>query len=123
MAYFTQEKKAAKSPAIKQLAKEYNVKVSLGVANYSTFVANINSGAIDFIGESSYNMGDGYIQVNQYTIDDRFTGKSKEFLNKLFSIMNEGNHNRSDVQRDYFDVGFYININVGRWNKPYKLIA
>ena len=33
----------------------------------------------------------------------------------------EQNHNNSDVQTDYFDVGWYIEINVGDWEKPYKL--
>jgi hypothetical protein len=35
--------------------------------------------------------------------------------------MNQGNWNRSDVQTDYFDVGWYCDINVGSWNKPYVL--
>jgi hypothetical protein len=33
--------------------------------------------------------------------------------------MNAGNHNNSDVQSDYFDVGWYIDVNIGKWNKPY----
>jgi hypothetical protein len=123
MGNFTQANKEAKAPAINQLAKEYGVKVSLGVKNCSTFVANINSGVVDFVGESSYTTGDGYIQVSQYNITERFTGTSKEFLLKLLAIMNQNNYDRSDVMTDYFDVGFYININIGRWNKPYKLTA
>jgi hypothetical protein len=33
-----------------------------------------------------------------------------------------GNHDRSDIQSDYFDVGWYVDINIGRWNKPYALV-
>jgi hypothetical protein len=34
-----------------------------------------------------------------------------------------GNHDRSDSMTDYFDVGWYISINVGKWNKPYEMTA
>ena len=89
MGHFTQANKEAKAPAINQLAKEYGVKVSLGVKNCSTFVANINSGVVDFVGESSYTTGDGYIQVSQYNITERFTGTSKEFLLKTTPLLDE----------------------------------
>jgi hypothetical protein len=32
-----------------------------------------------------------------------------------------GNHNRSDIMSDYHDVGWYVDINIGQWNKPYIL--
>jgi hypothetical protein len=35
--------------------------------------------------------------------------------------MNVGNHDRSDIQSDYFDVGWYVDVNVGAWNQPYEL--
>jgi hypothetical protein len=36
--------------------------------------------------------------------------------------MNAGNWDKSDIQTDYFDVGWYIDVNVGRWDKPYALV-
>ena len=32
-----------------------------------------------------------------------------------------GNHNESDSQTDYFNVGWYIDIGIGRWDKPYQV--
>jgi hypothetical protein len=32
------------------------------------------------------------------------------------------NHDNSDIMTDYFDVGWYLNINVGGWNKPYTVV-
>ena len=32
-----------------------------------------------------------------------------------------GNHNNSDISTDYFDVGWYIDINIGKWDKPYEV--
>jgi hypothetical protein len=34
-----------------------------------------------------------------------------------------GNHDKSDVMTDYFNVGWYIDINIGKWDKPYKVAA
>ena len=123
MAYFNQERKAALSPAIKKLCKEYGVKATLSVNNHSTFVVNISAGALDFFGDCNVKRSDDYISVNPYWYQDHFTGKSLEFLTKLIPLMMIGNHNRSDVMTDYFDVGWYIDINIGRWNKPYQLTA
>ena len=33
------------------------------------------------------------------------------------------NHDNSDAQIDYFDVGYYTHWSVGRWNKPFVKTA
>ena len=114
MAYFNQEMKKKIAPKIKALLKEYGMKGSLAVENYSTVVLNLQKGEIDF--------GTEYAQVNHYYIGDRYSGKAKEFLEKAVVILNDGNYDNSDVQTDYFDRGWYIGVNVGRWDKPYVLI-
>lgn len=122
MAYMNQEKKARLAPAIKAVLKKYNMKGSIAVSNYSTLVVNIKSGPLDIIADanrdSQYTVRD-YLQVNQYSIDSHYTGKVKNFLLELRDAMMDGNHDRSDIQTDYFDVGWWIDINVGQWNKPY----
>jgi hypothetical protein len=37
--------------------------------------------------------------------------------------MNDGNYDNSDIQSDYFSVGWYIDVNVGKWDKPYTVEA
>ena len=44
---------------------------------------------------------------------------SLAFLSEVIPAMNEGNHDNSDIMTDYFDVGWYISVNIGRWDKPY----
>jgi hypothetical protein len=61
------------------------------------------------------------IQVNTYWFQDHFSGKAKKFLAEVMKALNEGNHDRSDSQSDYFDVGWYVYINIGKWNKPFVL--
>jgi hypothetical protein len=112
-----QEKKARLAPAIKAVLKKYNMKGSIGVQYHSTLVVNIKSGPLDIIGNS--NSTKNYLQVNTYWIDSHYTGKVKNFLLELRDAMMDGNHDRSDIQTDYFDVGWWIDINVGQYNKPY----
>lgn len=114
MAYFNQTKKKAIEPAIKALCKEYGIKATLGVRHHSTVVLTLMSGPIDFC--------NGYTQVNVYHIDNNYTGKVKEFLSKALEILNTGNYNNSDAQHDYFDVGHYVEINIGKWDKPYQFV-
>ena len=123
MAYMSQEKKAKIAPVIKAICKKYGVKASLAVNNHSTLVLNVKSGSIDFIkdygdDESAAKFG---IQVNPYHFKSHFTGKSVKFLSEVIPAMNSGNHDRSDAMIDYFDVGWYVDVNIGKWNKPYTL--
>jgi hypothetical protein len=123
MAYMSQEKKAKIAPAVKAILKKYNVKASLAVRNHSTLVLNVKQGSIDFINDfgNSEDAKQFGIQVNPYWYQEHFVGKSREFLTEVITAMNVGNHDRSDIQSDYFDVGWYVDVNIGQWNKPYAL--
>ena len=135
MAYVSQELKAKLSPAIKAALKKYGVKGSLAVRNHSTLVLNIKSGPIDFIGNlnkvcavapgadrlGGYRPAVGSIDVNPYHYQSHFDGKALAFLSEVMPVMNTGNHDNSDIQSDYFDIGWYIDVNIGAWNKPYLL--
>ena len=132
-----QERKAAIAPVVKAILKRYGLKGSLSVHNHSTLCLTIKEGPIDFIGNCNETCGNdhyqvsrgfqkiqsNYMDVNTYWIHDHFSGVAKQCLQELKDAMNVGNHDRSDIQTDYFDVGWYIDINVGRWNKPYILNA
>ena len=117
MAYYSQEMKKAVQPEMKKLLKEYGLKGSLSVRDHRTVVLTIKSGAIDF--NKSSNADDYNRQVNVYWIDEHWTGKAKEFLTKAKALLNTGNYDNSDIMTDYFDVGWYVDINLGKWNQPY----
>ncbi len=136
MAYYSPEQKAAITPAIKELCKKYGVRATLSVRGNNEIRLVIASGAIDFVGTANeitehrcsvrgeaFHANTGYIQVNTFHIDTNFKGIAAEFLKEAFAIMNAGNYDRSESQSDYFDVGFYVSIHVGRWNKNYELKA
>lgn len=134
MAYMSQDKKKELAPLIKSICNKYGIKYSLGVNNHSTLVLNIKSGPIDFIQnyndtvkEKYSNRGDrfepatDYIQVNNYWYHEHFTGTAKKFLNEVLKVMNIGNFDKSDIMTDFFSVGWYVDVNIGGWNKPYEI--
>ena len=137
MAYMSQEKKAKISPKIKAILAKYKVKGSLAVRNHMTLCLNLKSGSIDFIANSNkvcsnnhYQVASGfkpstsgYDQVNPYHFKDHYDGKALAFMQEVFHAMNDGNHDRSDIQSDYFDVGWYVDVNIGKWDKQYILEA
>jgi len=129
MAYMSQERKAEIAPVVKAICKKYGVKASIAVRHHSTLVLNIKSGTIDFVGnynERSTNPvshAKTYIDVNPYWYQEHFTGVALDFMKEVFAAMNAGNHDHSDIQTDYFNVGWYVDVNIGRWDKPYSLEA
>ena len=118
MAYMSQDKKKELAPAIRVICKKYGVQATLAVDNLSTLVLNIRKGRLDFFKTPSPH-GDNYIQVNHYWLDTNFEGETLAFLKEVNTAMNVGNHDNSDIMTDYFDVGWYTNINVGKWDKPF----
>jgi hypothetical protein len=55
--------------------------------------------------------------VNQNSL----TAKAKKDLSKMFKIINKENYDNSDIQTDYFDVGFYCYLSVGSYSKPFSV--
>jgi hypothetical protein len=135
MAYVSQELKSKLSPAIKAVCKKYGIKASIAVRHHSTLCLNVKSGAIDFIGNSNRVCGGdfyqvqrgfkpnttGYDQVNPYHFQNHYDGDARAFLTEVLAVMNDGNWDKSDIQSDYFNVGWYVDVNIGSWNKPYTV--
>lgn len=137
MAYMNAEKKAKLAPAIKAVLKKHGLKGSISVRNHSALVVKVKAGKIDFFGNlvaraKERGFADNiahaeriaekrHMDVNHYWLDESYSGKALACLKELKAAMNEGNHDRSDLMTDYFDVGWYINIEIGRWDRPYEL--
>ena len=104
MAYMNQEKKKKLAPKIKEVCKKYGVKATLAVDRYSTLVLNVKSGKIDF---------SDYLNENR-------SFRTVNFIKEVRAAMNVGNWDNSDIMTDYFDVGWYTEIKIGKWDKPYE---
>ena len=133
MAYVSQDLKSKLAPRVKAVLKKYGIKGTLSVRHHSTLVLTLKSGKIDFIANSNRVCGSnhyqvsrgfqantsGYCDVNPYWFHEHYDGKAKAFLTEMLAELNRGNHDNSDIQSDYFNVGWYVNIKIGKWDKPY----
>jgi hypothetical protein len=135
MAYMNQERKAVITKALKPVLAKFGIKGSLSVRNHSTIVLTVKSGKIDFIENSNrvcsashYQVSrgfrpntSGYSDVNPYWFQDHYDGDAKAFLTEAFkALRSAGWYDNSDAQTDYFDTAYYVDINIGKWNKPYQ---
>lgn len=72
-----------------------------------------------------------YFQLNKYQTREPYsnlnwnngvllTEKGHNILREVVEIADKHNWDRSDAMSDYFDVNYYISLNLGKWNKPFK---
>ncbi len=116
MAYVSQELKAKLAPTIKAVLKKYKVKGSISVRNHMSLVVTLKEGAVNF--------GKDYADVNTYWINDHYTGVARDFLNELKAAMEGPDFFcEDDAMTDYFHRSHYIDINIGKWDKPYVCVA
>jgi hypothetical protein len=141
MAYMSQETKAKIVAAVKPILKKYGLKGTFAVRNHSTIQLTIKSGKIDFIenyiltdmqkpyakhfsaDQVAYIRKNQSIDVNPYWFHDHFTGKAKSALTEIFAAMKKAGdwYDESDSQTDYFNTAYYVDVNIGKWNKPYQV--
>ena len=134
MAYMNQERKAKITKALKPILAKYKVKGSLSVRNHMTIVLTLKSGSIDFIGNSNRVCGNdfyqvqrgfkpttsGYDQVNPYWFQDHYDGDAKAFLTEAMNALKSADwYDESDAMTDYFNIAYYVDVNIGKWNSPY----
>jgi len=136
MAYISQEMKKELAPEIKAVLKKFGVKGTIAIRNHSTLVVNVKSGKLDLIGDYNRKIEDdflvengryvhkseGSLELSQYYIESYAMDETvRNFYKELFEAM-KGNkiwYDRSDAMTDYFDTAYYLDVNVGKWNKPY----
>jgi hypothetical protein len=138
MAYMNQERKAVIANAVKPILKKYGVKGTFAVRNHMTICLNISEGPIDFIenyietdanlpyakhmstDQVEYIRKNKTLDINPYWYHEHFSGKAKQFFDEVFKGMKAaGWYDKSDAQTDYFDTAYYVDVNVGKWNKHY----
>lgn len=122
MAYMNQERKASIAEALKNVVP-VSWKYSLAVRNHSTIVMTVRSAPVDIIA-AALTGGEGkranHITINPYWVASHFRdGEVRNDLVAILAALNGGNHDRSDITTDYFDVGWYVHLQIGTWNKPF----
>lgn len=133
MAFMNQERKAQIAAELKKVMPR-DWKYSLAIRHHSTIVLTIMTAPVDLmaiynkrVAESWERRGDKYTpstyaQINEYHLDTQFSGELLATFQRIKAALNTGNHDNSDMMTDYFDVGWYVDIHIGRWNKPFSVI-
>jgi hypothetical protein len=117
MAYMSQEHKKKIAVELKKVVPK-TWKYTLSVEHHSKIVMNIKEGPKELLEDRT----EGYNNIYHGSIDRKFKGELLETLKKIVAALNMDNYDNSDIMTDYFDVGHYVNINVGKWDKPFKAI-
>jgi hypothetical protein len=111
MAYMNAERKKIIAANLKPVLKKYGMKGTLRVRNHIAIVLTLQSGPINFLNRD---------QINPYWFHEHFEGVAKQFLTEAFAALKSaGYYNNSDASIDYFDVSYYYDISIGKYNKPY----
>ena len=134
MAHMSQENKKRIAEQLKKVIPD-GWKYSLSVNHHSTLVLTISEAPIDLVLEYHTRCREierernifveqsppTYCSINPYWLQDHFKGERLDQMQKILAVLNDGNHDRSDIQSDYFDVGWYVDVRFGKWNKPFKV--
>jgi hypothetical protein len=136
MAYIsTNEVKEVRKALKEKFGK--NIKFSVTRDHYTGISVSIMEGVMDFYGDKDMGHTDrynndkfypftGHAQINHY--HTHMYGKYESLFDDIKEICHtapakaEGGrayYDNSDAMIDYFDTAFYVNINVGKWDKPY----
>ena len=118
MAYIsTEEVKVIREELKKNFPSRLGWKLSIVRRDYLSLSISIIQAPFELRNDQK----NAYEQVNQYWLESRENKQSIPVLKKIFEIANKNNYDRSDVQSDYFDVGYYLNISIGHFGKPFTL--
>jgi len=86
---------------------------------FSVRKKDYNGVSIDILSAPYALIDEDYEQVNHYYVNEHYEGKAKEVLSKVCEIAQK----QVGGYRETSDYGsqpdFYINVSVGRWNKPF----
>jgi hypothetical protein len=137
MAYMDQERKQQLAAELKTVMPK-DWKWSLSVRHHSTLVLTIQEAPIDLMADfirheearfrrnfpsDTYTPStSGQVNPHAHWIAESWDEPLRGIFTRISKALNTGNHDRSDSMTDYFDVGWYVTINIGRWDKPFRYV-
>ncbi len=118
MAYVTTTQIKQTREALKVAFPDFKFMVRKGNGGSSSINVSIMSGPIDF------DNPEGGKAVNPYHIGMFYGPGPSKFLEAVVKVIKYGSerqyYDNSDPMTDYFDTAFYLDVELGRWGKPYQ---
>lgn len=116
--YYT--RKELKEIFAKWLKETYkNCTFSIRLSDYNSIVINLLKADFNpFKDEMMYSYS-----LSRYDIHDdpQLNDRAKEMFSNIQSFCQSYNYDHSDLYSDYYDVGFYFNMNIGSGKTPFKI--
>jgi hypothetical protein len=113
--------------------KKYpNCKFSVSIERYSggqSMTVSLQEADFNPLTDESYweksSDGNKYFSVNQYHFEksDKLTPEAISVLKDVRDFYNQFNYNHSDSSTDYFNVRFYENLTIGKWDKGFVQVG
>ena len=123
MAYMSQENKAKLAVEIEKVMPS-DWKWTLAVRHHSTLVLTIRQAPVDLISENlvcaSRPEPSSNRDLNVWHLNGEYADKLLKIFEDIKGAMNVGNWDRSDSQADICDVGWWIDINIGDCDSPFR---
>lgn len=72
----------------------------------------------------AYEVPQEHFGINHHHVDRNYD--NDDILKDIIWIINNAgkvNYDNSDLMTDYHDVGFYVHLEVGQWDKPFEFIG
>jgi len=117
MAYVTSQQIKQTREALKIAFPDFKFMVRKSHAGSTSINVSIMSGPLDFDSPK------GGRTVNQYHVGMHYEPHVIPLLEAVIKVIKFGSerqwYDRSDAMTDYFDTAFYLDVEMGRWGKPY----
>lgn len=127
MAYASKEQKVMIVAGLKEVMPK-GWKYSVAINHHTSFVLTISKAPVDLIKiakDKGYHAMDNHVQLNAQCLGKHFVGTEvADVFAKIQKVMFSANyHDNSDSMTDYFDVAYYVDVNLGKWNKGFEVQA
>ena len=135
MAHMTQEEKKEIAAKLKEFMPK-GWKHTLSVRNNTGIVFKLSQAPADLLAEADKNQSKvirqddtdlnhlqtrGYFEPYHARLSEYFD-ESLALFERIVEVLNLNNYDRSDVQSDYFNIGHYVYIKIGTYDKPFKYV-
>ncbi|MEK9955057.1 MAG: hypothetical protein VW577_06575, partial [Pelagibacteraceae bacterium] len=115
-----QQKKAKISAALKAVVPA-GWKYTLRIYNHSRIDMTITKAPVDLVAAFGGLNILGNVQVNPFHYRSAIRDESvAKVFDGIVGALNTDNYDNSDPMTDFFDVGHYVGINIGEWNRPFQ---
>lgn len=113
-------RKELKDIFVKWLKETYKgCTFSISLSDYNSIVINLLKADFNpFLNEMLYNYS-----LSRYDIHDdpKLNARAKDMFNNIQAFCQSYNYDHSDLYSDYYDVGFYLKMNIGTGKAPFKV--